>query len=653
MDALGWDAPDVVLVTGDAYVDHPSFANALVARTLAADGWRVALLAQPDWHSADPFRSLGRPRLFFGVSAGNMDSMLNHYTAQRKPRSDDAYSPGGAAGRRPDRATNVYAQRCREAYPGVPVIAGGVEASLRRLAHYDYWSDTVRPSILVSSKADLVVFGMGERAVREIARRLDAGETARELTDIRGTAYLLGRTADLPPFAETMLAAGTASPEVSVSDGPDGATVDLPAFEQSRDDKVAFSILNRLVHRESNPLNARRLLQRHGDRLVVQNPPALGLSEEELDRTYGQPFTRRPHPSYAEAIPAAEMIQDSVTIMRGCFGGCSFCSITNHQGRAIQSRSKESVLAEVDDVAARPDFKGHISDIGGPTANMYKMRCGSEEIEAKCRRLSCVFPSICRHLTTDHDPLIELMRDARQRPGVKSVRISSGVRMDLAERSPEYLRELAEHHVGGQLKVAPEHVSERVLKMMKKPPQRSFEAFAERFQEASKAVGKEQYLIPYFIASHPGSTVDDMIELALFLKGAGYKPRQVQDFIPAPMDLAASVYHTGLDPHTLQPVPVVRKLNDRKQQRALMQFFKPENWFLVREALESAGRQDLIGDGPQCLIPTRPPREARDGRRSRAPAEFGRFVHEDELRPGRRRPGPPRSRRRRPGPPKS
>jgi len=385
---------------------------------------------------------------------------------------------------------------------------------------------------------------------------------------------------------------------------------------------------------------------------VVQNPPALGLSEEEMDRIYDQPFTRRPHPVYAETIPAAEMIQDSVTIMRGCFGGCSFCSITNHQGRAIQSRSKESVLAEVDDLAARPDFKGHISDIGGPTANMYKMRCSSPETEAKCRRLSCVFPSICRHLDTDHGPIVELMQDARERPGVKTVRISSGVRMDLAERSPEYLRELAAHHVGGQLKVAPEHVSERVLKMMKKPPQRSFEAFAERFAEASEAVGKEQYLIPYFIASHPGSTVEDMIELAVFLKGAGYKPRQVQDFIPAPMDLAASVYHTGLDPHTLEPVPVVRKLNDRKQQRALMQFFKPENWFLVREALESAGREDLIGDGPQCLIPARPPREAQDARRSRAPSEFGRFVHEDELRPGRRR-GPPRPRGGKREPPKA
>lgn len=632
MKARGWDQADVILVSGDAYVDHPSFAAALIGRRLEREGWRVAILAQPPWKDVDAFRSLGAPRLFFGVSAGNMDSMLNHYTANRLPRSDDAYTPGGRAGARPDRATNVYAQRCREAYPGVPVIAGGVEASLRRLAHYDYWADSVKPSVLVTSKADLVVFGMGETAALEIARRLDAGESVRDMTDIRGTSYMLGASAPLPPFAERMLAKGTPDPTSEPrSPGPDGATAELPPFEEVRDDKRAFSIATRVIHRESNPFNARRLVQRHGGRLVVQNPPSMPLDESAMDATYDAPFTRRPHPSYREEIPAASMIQDSVTIMRGCFGGCSFCSITTHQGRVIQSRSKESVLREVDTMAAQPDFKGHVSDIGGPTANMYQMRCSSPEAEAKCHRLSCVFPTICRHLGTDHTPTIELMREARERPGVKSVRIASGVRMDLAARSPEYLRELAAHHVGGQLKVAPEHVSERVLKAMKKPPQQSFEEFADNFHQASKDVGKEQYLIPYFIAGHPGSEIEDMIELALFLKGAGYKPRQVQDFIPAPMDLAASIYHTGLDPHTLEPTPVARKLKDRKMQRALMQFFVPENWFLVRDALEQAGRADLIGDGPECLIPAHPPKEAVEARRKAAPKDFGRYVHQERL----------------------
>ncbi|MCB9897572.1 MAG: YgiQ family radical SAM protein [Planctomycetes bacterium] len=628
---LGWDAPDVVLVSGDAYVDHPSFAAAIIGRTLQAAGFKVAILAQPDWKDAQAFRSLGRPRLFFGVTAGNMDSMLNHYTANRLPRSDDAYSPGGRAGRRPDRATNVYAQRCREAFPGVPVVAGGVEASLRRLAHYDYWSDTVRPSVLVSSKADLVVFGMGERQVVEIARRLDAGESVSALTDVRGTAYLLGKRATLPPFAASMLSSGTPSPDAPAADGPDGASVHLPSFEDVSCDVRAFSIATRLIHRETNPFNARRLVQAHGDRLVVQNPPALPLSEAEMDALYDRPYTRARHPSYgADEIPAERMIAQSVTIMRGCFGGCSFCSITTHQGRVIQSRSPASVLAEVDRVAADPRSKGVVSDLGGPTANMYTMRCTSPETEAKCHRLSCVFPSICRHLGTDHAPLVDLMRQARERPGVRRVHVASGVRMDLAARSPEYLRDLAAHHVSGHLKVAPEHVSERVLSAMKKPPQESFERFAEAFDEASKAVGKEQYLVPYFIAGHPGSELSDMIELALFLKGAGYRPRQVQDFIPAPMDLATSIWHTGLDPHTLQPTPVARRLKERKWQRALMQFFKPENWFEVRDALVAAKREDLIGHGAQCLIRPEPPKEALEARAKKRGAELERFVHEDE-----------------------
>ncbi len=656
--ALGWSRPDVVLVSGDAYVDHPSFAAALIGRTLQAAGFRVAILAQPDWRSADAFRALGLPRLFWGVSAGNMDSMINHYTANRRPRSDDAYTPGGRAGARPDRATNVYAQRCREAAPGVPVVAGGVEASLRRLAHYDYWSETVRPSILVSSKADLLVFGMGERAVVEIARRLDAGEPAAALRDIRGTAFLLGAREALPEFAPRMLAEGTPDPRAApgpASDGPDAASVRLPSFAEVTADKRAFSLATRLIHRESNPFNARRLVQAHGERLVVQNPPGLPLSEAEMDAAYDAPFTRHAHPSYRAAVPAERMIKDSVTILRGCFAGCSFCSITTHQGRVIQSRSQASVLREVDAMAREPGWKGNVSDLGGPTANMYRMRCTSPDTEARCRRLSCIHPSICRHLGTDHGPLIDLMRAARGRAGVKRVFIASGVRMDLATRSPEYLRELARHHVSGHLKVAPEHVSERVLSAMKKPPQKSFEEFAERFHEASAAAGKEQYLVPYFIASHPGCDLSDMIELALFLKGAGYRPQQVQDFIPAPMDLATSAWYTGLDPHTLQPLPVQRKLSDRKLQRALMQFFRPENWFLVKEALGLAGRTDLIGDGPQCLIRSQPPAAALGARAGRRGAELASYVHQrgllDPRRTGRPRAGDPQRRPPRLGPP--
>jgi uncharacterized radical SAM protein YgiQ len=645
MARLGWDRPDVLLVSGDAYVDHPSFAAALIGRTLQAAGYRVAILAQPDWRSAEAFGAFGRPRLFFGVSAGNMDSMLNRYTANRRLRSDDAYTPGGQAGARPDRATNVYAQRCREAHRGVPVVAGGVEASLRRVAHYDYWSDTVRPSILASSKADLVVYGMGERQVVEIARRLDAGEPVGDLTDIRGTAYLLGAKASLPRFAPRMAAAGTPDPAREVTDGPDGATVALPSAEEVTADKPAFSMATRLVHRETNPLNARRIVQAHGDRLVVCNPPALPLDEADMDAIYDRPFTRARHPSYREEIPAEAMIRSSVTIMRGCFGGCSFCSITTHQGRTIQSRSEESILKEVDAVAAAPENHGIVSDIGGPTANMYRMRCKSPEAEAVCHRLSCVFPSICKHLGTSHEDLVRLMRDARERPGVRKVHVASGIRMDLAERSPEYVAELTAHHVSGHLKVAPEHVSERVLKSMKKPPQEGFEHFAEAFAEESRKAGKEQYLVPYFIAGHPGCSVEDMIELAVYLKSAGYKPRQVQDFVPAPMDLATSMYWTGLDPHTQEPLPVARRLRDRKTQRALMQFFAPENWHTVVEALRGAGREDLIGSGRKCLVGPEPPPEAAAGPRPSGagrrrtpegrPASGGRKRSAGRKRPGR------------------
>jgi len=600
LDERGVGAPDVVLVTGDAYVDHPSFAMAILGRWLESLGFSVAILAQPDWRSAEAWRALGRPRLFYGVSAGNMDSMINHYTASRKPRSDDAYSPGGRTGLRPDRPTAVYCQRCREAFPGVPVIAGGVEASLRRVAHYDYWSDTVRPSILVPSKCDLLVHGMGERAIREIAERLARGEDVKRLRDLRGVAYLLGASEAAPSDA-----------------------LELPSFEtvaaRTGEGFRAFADATRMIHHETNPLNARRLVQRHGDRVVVVNPPALPLDEREMDAVYDLPYLRTPHPAYREAIPADAMIRDSVTIMRGCFGGCTFCSITTHQGRIISSRSEGSVLREVKALAASPAFKGTVSDLGGPTANMYRMRCTKPEVEKICRRLSCVHPKICKLLGTDHGPVIDLMQKARAVEGVDRVNIASGIRMDLARRDPRYVRELAAHHVGGHLKVAPEHTDPHTLALMKKPGVEDFDVFARQFKQASVEGGKpKQYLVPYYIASHPGSTVEAMIDLALYLKRHGYRPRQVQDFIPAPMDIATCMYYTGLDPISMEPVTVARGVTDRKTQRALLQFFKPENYFEVHRALRAAGRADLIGDGCDALIPATPPREAIEAKRAAA-----------------------------------
>ena len=619
MLARGWDAVDIVFVSGDAYVDHPSFANGLLARLLEAAGFRVAVLAQPDWQSCEPWRQFGRPRLFFGVSAGNMDSMINHYTANRKVRNDDAYSPAGEIGRRPDRATLAYCQRSREAFPGVPVVAGGVEASLRRLAHYDYWSDTVRRSIILDSKADLVVFGMGERTILDVARGLAAGKSVKELRDLRGIAYRLGAS-EPPPT------------------GPGGGaadTIELPDYDAVAKDKLAFCEMTRISHLETNPHNARRLVQRYGRESIVVNPPALPLEQDEMDQVYGLPFTRRPHPSYGAArIPAFEVVETSVQIMRGCFGGCTFCSITAHEGRIIQSRSQDSIITEIKLLASQPGFKGTVSDIGGPTANMYQMKCTRPEVEAKCRRLSCVHPTVCKLLGTDHGPLKNLMREARTVEGVKRVLVASGVRMDLARRDPEYLEELAAHHVGGHLKVAPEHTDPEVLNLMKKPSADDYVEFDKAFKSASRRVGKKQYTVPYFIASHPGSGVEEMIDLALFLKRNSYKPDQVQDFIPSPFDIAACMYYTGLDPMTKEPVKVTKGLKDRRMQRALLQFFKPENYFEVRRALEQAGRQDLIGSGCDCLIPDRPPKEALDKKRREATQAFTEETSGDHIRGG-------------------
>jgi uncharacterized radical SAM protein YgiQ len=662
MAQRGWDYVDVVFVTGDAYVDHPSFAMAILARVLESAGFRVAVLSQPDWHSCEPWRQFGRPRLFFAVSAGNMDSLINHYTANKKVRNDDAYSPGGRIGLRPDRATLPYCHRAREAFSGVPIIAGGVEASLRRLAHYDYWSDSVRRSILLDAKADLLVYGMGEKAIVEIAQRLAAGQTVRDLRDMRGIAYVLGasetptrRTSEgfgcpaLARRARTMVDGSAfvdlaaASPEER--GGLPESFCSLPSYEEVKSDKLAFVEATRLIHLNTNPFNAKHLVQYHERQAVVTTPPAPPLTQAEMDRIYELPYTRRPHPSYLEPIPAYEMIKDSVTIMRGCFGGCTFCSITAHQGRIIQSRSQESVLQEVRKMAADPEFNGVISDIGGPTANMYEMRCTRPDVESKCKRLSCIHPTICRLLGTDHGPLVQLMQRARTEPGIRKVLVASGVRMDLAQNSPEYMEQLTAHHVGGHLKVAPEHTDTHVLELMKKPVNNNFEGFADAFKEASAKAGKpKQFLVPYYIASHPGSDLFAMIDLAVFLKRNGYRPDQVQDFIPAPFDVATCMYYTGIDPFTQQEVFVARQLRDRKTQRALLQFFKPENYFEVRKALEQAGRTDLIGGGCDALIPAVPPKEALQRRREGANAAVrGDYVHtipqpgkKHGYRPGRR-----------------
>jgi uncharacterized radical SAM protein YgiQ len=603
--ARGWDAVDVVFVTGDAYVDHPSFAMALLGRALEAEGYRVAVLSQPDWHSCRAWQTFGRPRLCFCVSAGNMDSMLNHYTAGRKVRNDDAYSPGGQIGRRPDRATLAYCQRAREAFPGVPVIAGGVEASLRRLAHYDYFSDKVRRAIILDAKADLVVYGMGEHPLLQIVRRLDAGASLGELRDIRGVVYRLGASEPVPPFPLEEGRAEAAPPESGAND-----TIVLPSYEEVSTDKQAFARMTRIIHQQTNPHNARRLVQYHARQAVVVNPPCWPLSESEMDRIYGLPFTRRPHPSYGrQRIPAHEVVKDSIQIMRGCFGGCTFCSLTVHQGRIIQSRSQQSVLAEIRRMAGEPGFAGVVSDLGGPTANMYRMGCSRPEVARKCRRQSCLHPTTCKLLRTDHGPLIRLMKAARHVPGVRQVLIASGIRVDLARRSTAYVSHLVRHHTGGRLKVAPEHADPEVLRLMKKPPIEDFEAFERKFRRAAATTGKELYLEPYFMAGHPGSNLKSMIDLALLLKRNGYRPEKVQDFIPSPMDIATCMYHTGIDPMSGEPVYVPKGARERRLQRALLQYWKPENYADVRRALEQADRLDLIGDGPNCLIPAHRPKE--------------------------------------------
>ena len=672
MEQLGWDSCDIIIVTGDAYVDHPSFGMAVIGRTLEAQGFRVGIIAQPDWQSVDAFKALGKPNLFFGVAAGNMDSMINRYTADRKIRSDDVYTPGGMAGKRPDRATLVYTQRCKEAWNDVPIIIGGIEASLRRIAHYDYWQDKVRRSVIVDAKADLLLYGNAERAIIEIAHRLAAREPIERMTDIRGTAFMRrtndptaegwfeldSSSVDLPGRIDAHISPYQTIEETAVDMGAscvtgqvqpaDGAkpimivrkpvaaplegkiqmpprertVIRLPSYEAIKSDAVLYAHANRVLHLETNPGNARALVQAHGARDVWINPPPIPLTTPEMDHVFDLPYARSPHPSYADAsgghdgetkIPAWEMIRFSVNIMRGCFGGCTFCSITEHEGRIIQSRSEDSVIHEIEEMRDKvKGFTGVVSDLGGPTANMYRIGCKSPEIESACRKPSCVFPGICPNLNTDHDPLIKLYRRARALKGVKKILISSGLRYDLAIQSPEYVKELVTHHVGGYLKIAPEHTENGPLSKMMKPGIGAFDKFKQMFDKASLEAGKKQYLIPYFIAAHPGTADADMMNLAVWLKKNGFRADQVQTFYPSPMATATAMYHSNKNPlkkvtADSETVDIVRGERRRRLHKAFLRYHDANNWPVLREALQAMGRSDLIGNSKNHLIPSYQP----------------------------------------------
>ncbi len=673
MDQLGWDSCDIIIVTGDAYVDHPSFGMAVVGRVLEAQGFRVGIISQPDWQSAEPFKALGKPNLFFGVTAGNMDSMINRYTADRKIRSDDAYTPGDVGGRRPDRASLVYSQRCKEAWSDVPIVMGGIEGSLRRIAHYDYWQDKVRRSILVDARCDILLYGNAERAIVEIAHRLAAKEPVQQITDVRGTAFIQrskpegwfqidSTSVDTPgrveehinPYQTTSEQAqaqgatcakeeGSGMPESNPAVQPltfvpnparkqklnvpprDRTVIRLPSYEQVKSDPVLYAHANRVLHLETNPGNARALVQAHGDRDVWLTPPPIPLTTAEMDHVFGLPYARSPHPSYADEngghdaatkIPAWEMIRFSVNIMRGCFGGCTFCSITEHEGRIIQSRSEDSVIREIEEIRDKvPGFTGVVSDLGGPTANMYRIGCKSPEIESACRKPSCVYPGICQNLNTDHSALIRMYRRARALKGVKKILIGSGLRYDLAVQSPEYVKELVQHHVGGYLKIAPEHTEQGPLSRMMKPGIGSYDKFKAMFDKYSAEAGKKQYLVPYFIAAHPGTSDEDMMNLALWLKKNGFRADQVQTFYPSPMATATAMYHSGRN--TLrkvrrqaqgdETVDIVRGERRRRLHKAFLRYHDANNWPLLREALKAMGRSDLIGSGKHQLIPSYQP----------------------------------------------
>ncbi|MBB1317830.1 YgiQ family radical SAM protein [Shewanella sp. SR43-4] len=647
MDILGWDSCDIIVVTGDAYVDHPSFGMAVIGRMLEAQGYRVGIISQPDWSNKEDFMQLGRPNLFFGVTAGNMDSMINRYTADRKLRHDDAYTAGDIGGKRPDRAVTVYTQRCKEAFKDVPVVIGGIEASLRRIAHYDYWSDKVRRSVIFDAKADILIYGNAERPLMEVARRIAAGEAIGDIDDVRGTATMrkepmpgwrgmdsrkidqLHKIEPLPsPYGADDVGcsnlSGPTDEKIFDNDAPKAISVQpprpkpwektyvlLPAYNKVSEDKYLYAHASRILHQEQNPGCARALFQPHdANRGVWVNPPAWPLNTDEMDAVFDLPYQRIPHPMYGkEKIPAYDMIKTSINIMRGCFGGCSFCSITEHEGRIIQSRSQESIIKEIKDIQEKvPGFTGVISDLGGPTANMYRLGCTSEKAEKTCRRLSCVFPSICGHLGTDHKHTIDLYKAAREVPGIKKVLIASGVRYDLAIENPEYIRELAKHHVGGYLKIAPEHTEEGPLSKMMKPGMGTYDKFKELFDKFSKEAGKEQFLIPYFISAHPGTTDEDMVNLALWLKGQKFKLDQVQNFYPSPMANATTIYHTELNSlknikHDSEQVTVPKKGRQRKLHKFLLRYHDPVGWPMIREALVAMGKESLIGNGPNHLVP--------------------------------------------------
>ena len=676
MDMLGWDACDVIIISGDAYVDHPSFGMAIIGRLLEAQGFRVGIIAQPDWHSAEAFKALGKPVYCYGVSAGNMDSMINRYTADRKIRSDDAYSPNNAPDKRPDRAAIVYSQRCREAYPDVPIVLGGIEASLRRIAHYDYWQDKVRRSVLMDAKADILLYGNAERAMVDVVHRLARGESIEQITDLRGTSFILtptrkiakadmievasndidspGRvdpiinpyvmTEDLdsceiennkqPTQYQGFVKEQVANPVVNAAQvgsdvqvvtlrsnalkhkmpPRDKMVIRLPDYEQVKDDPVMYAHANRILHLETNPGNARAMVQRHDSRDVWLNAPPIPLSTEEMDYVFDLPYARLPHPSYGDArIPAFDMIKFSVNIMRGCFGGCTFCSITEHEGRIIQNRSEESILREVEKIRdTAPQFTGVISDLGGPTANMYRLACKDPEIEKNCRKPSCVYPGVCDNLNTDHSHLTQLYRKARAIKGVKKILIGSGLRYDLAVLNPEYVKELVTHHVGGYLKIAPEHTEGGPLSKMMKPGIGTYDRFKQMFDRYSAEAGKEQYLIPYFIAAHPGTTDQDMMNLAIWLKKNGFRADQVQTFYPSPMATATAMYHSQKNPlrkvsRGSETVDIVKGEKRRRLHKAFLRYHDPNNWPLLREALKSMGRADLIGNGKQHLIPNYQP----------------------------------------------
>lgn len=655
MDELGWDSCDIILVTADAYVDHPSFGMAVVGRLLEVQGFRVGIISQPEWDSAEPFKQLGKPNLFFGVTAGNMDSLINRYTADLRMRGDDAYTPDGIAGKRPDRSVIVYSQRCREAYYDTPIVIGGIEASLRRIAQYDYWSDKVRRSVLIDSNADILLFGNAERALTEVAHQIANGKQLADMTDLRGTAIVRRKLPagwteidstriDWPSkidkipnpydYHENLEKAQQteqmkSTKEGSEQEGQDQAIriiplplqrkeefdesrsyIRLPSYSKVSNDPALYAHASRVLHQESNPFNAKALVQRHESLDVWVNPPPIPLETDEMDWVFDLPYQRRPHPAYGDAkIPAYDMIKTSVNIMRGCFGGCTFCSITEHEGRIIQSRSEESILREVEKIRDQvPGFTGTISDLGGPTANMYKLNCKSPDIQKNCKRLSCVYPSICKHLNTDHSPTTQLYKKARAIPGVKRVAIASGLRYDLALKDPEYIEELVTHHVGGYLKIAPEHSEDKTLSMMMKPSISSYDEFKKLFDKFSKKAGKKQYLIPYFIAAHPGCDEEDMMNLALWLKQHDFKPDQVQTFYPSPMALATAMYYSEKSP--LQKVryknaklSVCKDIEQRRLQKAFLRYHDEKNWPVLREALQNMGRSDLIGSGEEKLIP--------------------------------------------------